>query len=210
MNAWIEPARVCWERLFQGEGRPATRNSKRTRLRPRWDRLERRETLSVAAPTPIPAQSAEVRGLGAIHEAARRGPRLPNYSITQLRQMLPGKWRVFYDASSVFGPGAQGAQEITFTGPRGAPQFISTTGVVVRGLVGPAYYQFSSWGTYTFLSNKLVRLTITGGSPTEYLNNGIIIPGGQNFPVQFLNRNQIIVQGQTYNRVPLNSTIFNP
>ena len=97
----------------------------------------------------------------------------------------------------------------TFTGPKGPLNFISTTGVAVRGLVGPAYYQFSSYGTYQFINSKLVRLTITGASPTEYLNNGIIVPGGESFPVQFQNKNQFIVQGQVYNRIPLNSTIFN-
>src|SRR5262249_14697881 len=132
-----------------------------------------------------------------------------SFSVAQLKKILPGKWRVYYDASSVFGPGAQGAQEITFTGPKGSPMFTSTTGVIVQGLVGPAYYQFSSFGTYQFLSNKLVRLTITGASPTEYLNNGIIVPGGQSFPIQFQSKNQFIVQGQVYSRIPLNSTIFN-
>jgi hypothetical protein len=141
-----------------------------------------------------------------VTEAARK----PSFSVSQVRSFLPGRWRVFYDASSLFGPGARGAQEITLTGPRGTPTFISTTGVVVRGLVGPAYYQFTSWGTYQVLSNKLVRLMITGASPTEYLNNGIIVPGGQFLPLQFLNKNRFIVQGTTYNRVPLNSTIFNP
>ena len=48
-----------------------------------------------------------------------------------------------------------------------------------------------------------MRLTITGGSPTEYLNNGIIVMGGQFMPIQFVTKSQFIVQGQTYNRVPL-------
>ena len=126
-----------------------------------------------------------------------------NFSLAQVEKLLPGQWYVQYDASSLFGPGAIGAQQITFNGPRSSPTFISTTGVEVQGFFSPAYYQFSSWGTYQFLSKKLVRLTITGGSPTEYLNNGIIVMGGQFMPIQFVNKNQFIVQGQTYNRVPL-------
>jgi hypothetical protein len=132
-------------------------------------------------------------------EAAKKA----SFTIAQVKRFLPGQWYVQYDASSLFGPGAVGAQQITFTGPKGSPTFISTTGVKVQGFFGPAYYQFSSWGTYRFLSKKLVRLTITGASPTEYLNNGIIVMGGQFMPIQFLNKNQFIVQGQTYNRVPL-------
>ena len=131
-----------------------------------------------------------------------------SFSIAQLTRILPGKWHVNYDASSLFGPGAQGVQEITFTGPKGVHTFISTTGVVVRGFLGPAYYQFSSWGTYRFINNKLLRLTITGGSPTEYLNNGIIIMGGQSMPIQFQNQNQFTVQGTVYHRIPLNSGVF--
>jgi hypothetical protein len=143
-------------------------------------------------------------GLSVKIESARKR----SFSIGQLERFLPGRWRVFYDASSLFGPGAEGAQEITFTGPKGDPTFVSTTGVLVRGLFGPAYYQFSSWGTYRFITKSLLRLTITGGEPTEYLNNGIIIMGGQSMPIQFVNQNQFGSQGLVYNRVPLNSTIF--
>lgn len=192
----------------------ASRRAGATRLRPCCDRLEGREALSTLAPTPAArfGHPAEVRPMASpvVTIDAVKKAKLPSFSVAQLKTILPGKWRVLYDASSLFGPGAQGAQEITFTGPKGLPQFASTTGVRVQGLFGPAYYQFSSFGTYTFLSSKLVRLTITGASPTEYLNNGIIVPGGQFFPVQFVNRNQFIVQGQTYTRIPLNSTIFNP
>jgi hypothetical protein len=133
----------------------------------------------------------------------KKAAKQANFTIAQERKFLPGQWYVQYDASSLFGPGAVGAQEITFNGPKGSPTFISTTGVKVQGFFGPAYYQFSSWGTYQFLTKKLVRLTITGGSPTEYLNNGIIVMGGQFMPIQFLNKNQFVVQGQLYNRVPL-------
>ena len=65
-------------------------------------------------------------------------------------------------------------------------------------------------GVLPGLSKNLVRLTITGGSPTEYLNNGIIIPGGQSLPIQFVNKNTTVSQGETYTRVLLNSTVFNP
>jgi hypothetical protein len=115
--------------------------------------------------------------------------------------LLPGTWGVQYDASGLFGPGALGSQEITFTGPRGPRTFVSTTGVVVNGFFGPAYYQFSSWGSYQFLSKRLVRLTITGASPTEYLDRGIIVMGGQFLPIQFLNRKQFRSGGAVYNRI---------
>ena len=158
-------------------------------------------------------QRAEIRTIAAgiarladhtlVAHPDNKAPRPANFSLAQVEKFLPGQWYVQYDASSLFGPGAIGAQQITFNGPKSSPTFISTTGVEVRGFFSPAYYQFSSWGTYQFLSKKLVRLTITGGSPTEYLNNGIIVMGGQFMPIQFLNKNQFIVQGQTYNRVPL-------
>ncbi len=133
----------------------------------------------------------------------------PSFSLKQEAAMLPGKWVVTYDASSVFGTGAVGAQEIVFTGPKGATQFSSITGVSVPGFFGRSYYQFGSWGYYQFLSKKLVRLTITGASPTEYLNSGIIVMSGQSMPIQFLSKNQFVVDGQVYNREPLNQTIFN-
>ncbi len=142
-----------------------------------------------------------------VHNDAAKKQR--SFTIAQENKFLPGKWRVIYDASSLFGAGAEGAQEITFTGPKGAKTFISTTGVAVPGYFGTSYYQFSSWGTYQFLNKKLLRLTITGGSPTEYLNEGIIVMGGQFMPIQFQNNNQFVVSGQAYTRIPLNSTIFN-
>jgi hypothetical protein len=183
------------------------------KFQPQLARLEDRVVLSGMVEN-VPLSHAAVHA-AAPHaqiqaSAVKTAARLPNFSVAQERSFLPGKWRVVYDASSVFGPGAREAQEITFTGPRGTPTFISTTGLWEQGLVGPAYYQFSSWGTYRFLSKTLVRLNITGGSPTEYLNNGIIVPGGQFVGVQFLSKNQFRSSGQTYFRVPLNSTIFNP
>jgi hypothetical protein len=185
--------------------------------------LERRSLCSVGGhhtPVQVAHHHAEVRVIvPQASGAAERGDaalvpidaakKQRSFTIAQENKFLPGKWRVLYDASSVFGPGAEGAQEITFTGPKGAKTFISTTGVEVPGFFGPAYYQFSSWGTYQFLNKKLLRLTITGGSPTEYLNDGIIVMGGQFMPIQFQSNNQFAVQGQEYNRIPLNSTIFN-
>ena len=198
---------------------------RQNRVRSRLETLETRELLSAVAELPTThatvGHPVEVRSIDqnlSIHHAQTdldhlvtieaKKPKKVSFSIAQLKSILPGKWRVSYTPSSLFGPGARAVQEITFTGPKGVPQFISTTGVVVQGLVGPAYYQFSSWGTYQFLSKKLVRLTITGASPTEYLNNGIIVPGGESFPVQFQSKNQFLVQGEVYNRIPLNSTVF--
>ena len=132
----------------------------------------------------------------------------PAFTLSQETKSLPGKWVVTYDASSVFGPGAVGAQEIVFTGPKGLKEFSSITGVSVVGYFGRSYYQFGSWGTYQFLSKNLVRLTITGASPTEYLNSGIIVMDGESMPIQFLSKNQFIVDGQVYNREALSSTIF--
>ena len=198
----------------------------RTRPRPRLETLEFRNLLSAAPLHPpglaiadhvMPAQ--QLASLPSIQHSDRgvsplvslptaRAQKQPNFSISQEKSFLPGKWRVFYTPSSLFGPGAQAAQEITFTGPKGSPTFISTTGVEVQGLVGPAYYQFSSWGYYQFLNKNSVRLTITGGSPTEYLNNGIIVPGGETVSVQFQSKNQFSSDGEVYTRIPLNSTIF--
>jgi hypothetical protein len=183
----------------------------------RLETLENRELLSVGAHSHVAFSSmyhaAEIRIVtpksnhradhALVAHPAKKAARPANFSLAQVKKFLPGQWYVQYDASSLFGPGAIGAQQITFNGPKSSPTFISTTGVEVRGFFSPAYYQFSSWGTYQFLSKKLVRLTITGGSPTEYLNNGIIVMGGQFMPIQFVNKNQFIVQGQTYNRVPL-------
>src|SRR5262249_4168926 len=95
----------------------------------RWDRLERREVLSAFTAVPYAAAPggghAEVREVP--HAAERTllrieaipslvkvaAKRSPTFSVAQLKKMLPGKWRVTYDASSLFGPGARGAQEIT-------------------------------------------------------------------------------------------------
>ena len=224
MKAWFDAVRSCVIRACARNDRSPRRRGAAARRRHDWDRLEGRDVLSAVAAlqgkAAVWGHLAEVRTfahagdrthgqVAAIPRATIEARTNSSFSVAQLKRILPGKWRVRYDASSLFGPGAQGAQEITFTGPKGVPSFISTTGVVVRGLVGPAYYQFSSWGTYQFLSKKLVRLTITGGSPTEYLNNGIIVPGGQFFPVQFRDKDHFVVQGQVYERIPLNSTIFN-
>jgi hypothetical protein len=132
-----------------------------------------------------------------------------SFTIAQENKFLPGKWDVIYDASSLFGPGAIGAQEIVFTGPKGAKTFSSISAVSVPGYFGRSYYQFYSAGTYQFLSKNLVRLTITSASPTEYLGNPILVMSGESMPIQFQNSNQFIVQGQVYNREPLNQTIFN-
>ena len=134
----------------------------------------------------------------------------PSFTLAQEERFLQGKWVVTYDASSLFGPGAVGAQEIVLTGRKSAGQFSSITGVSVVGFFGlRSYYQFGSWGYYQFLNKKLVRLTITGASPTEYLNSGIIVMDGQSMPIQFVNKNQFVVDGQTYNREALNQSIFN-
>jgi hypothetical protein len=210
--------------------RPASRGDGRTRRRPTANRaraqvesLEARELLSFsgypafAAPGVHP--QAEVRTAAsergqrighplAAHSLMIAAARKASFSLAQLMRFLPGKWHVDYDASSLFGPGARGVQEITFTGPKGVHSFTSTTGVVVHGYFGPAYYQFTSWGTYQFLNKKLLRLTITGASPIEYLNTGIIVMGGQSMPIQFQTKNQFVVQGQVYNRIPLNSGVF--
>jgi hypothetical protein len=187
--------------------------------------LERRSLCSVGgheAALPVVHHQAEVRTLltEADHAARHFGAtssfqiqaakkRQPAYTLAQETKFLPGKWVVTYDASSLFGPGAVGAQEIVFTGRKGVGQFSSISGVSVVGYFGlRSYYQFGSWGTYQFLSKKLVRLTITGASPTEYLNSGIIVMDGQSMPIQFLSKNQFIVDGQVYNREALNQTIF--
>ena len=142
-----------------------------------------------------------------IHSARKKQP---SFTLAQEEKFLQGKWVVTYDASGLFGPGAEGAQELVLTGKKSTGQFSSITGVSVIGIIGlRAYYQFGSWGYYQFLNKKLVRLTITGASPTEYLNSGIIVMSGQSMPIQFLNKNQFVVDGQTYNREPLNQTIFN-
>jgi hypothetical protein len=142
-----------------------------------------------------------------IHSARKKQP---SFTLAQEEKFLQGKWVVTYDASSLFGPGAEGAQELVLTGTKSTGQFSSITGVSVVGFFGlRSYYQFGSWGYYQFLNKKLVRLTITGASPTEYLNSGIIVMDGQSMPIQFSNKNQFVVDGQTYNREPLNQTIFN-
>ena len=86
----------------------------------------------------------------------------PSFTLAQEEKFLQGKWVVTYDASSLFGPGALGAQEIVLTGSKSTGQFSSITGVSVVGFTGYRYYyQFGSWGYYQFLNKKLVRLTIT-------------------------------------------------
>jgi hypothetical protein len=41
-------------------------------------------------------------------------------------------------------------------------------------------------------------------------DSGIIVMDGQSMPIQFVNRNQFEVDGETYNREALDQTIFNP
>ncbi len=205
----------------------STRRSKATKRRSMdLERLERRSLCSVGGhehPLSIVQHHAEVRVLlpAANHPGSDGGaaPALkvaaakkkqPSFTLAQEEKFLQGKWVVTYDASSVFGPGAVGAQEIVLTGTRSAGQFSSISGVSVVGFFGiRSYYQFGSWGVYRFVNKKLVRLTITGAAPTEYLNSGIIVMDGQSMPIQFLNKNQFVVDGQVYNREALNQTIFN-
>jgi hypothetical protein len=206
-----------------GRDRSPRRSSRR---RPILESLERRSLCSVGghgAALRGLHHHAEVRPLlaGANH-AGNEGPstplfqaqmakkKAPSFTLAQEEKFLQGKWVVIYDASSIFGQGAVGAQEIVLTGQKRAGQFSSISGVSVVGFFGlRSYYQFGSWGYYQFLNKKLVRLTITGASPTEYLNSGIIVMDGQSMPIQFVNKNQFVVDGQTYNREALNQTIFN-
>ncbi len=181
---------------------PSHRPHRQNRRKPTLESLERREVATAGIAHPAAQIHAAQARTQAIHVAATQ------LSISQLNSRIPGKWRVQYDVSNIYGPGAFEVQEITFTGPKGAKTFVSTTALVVQGFFGPAYYQFSSWGSYRFVTNKVLRLTITGGSPTEYLNNGIIVMGGQSMPLQFINKNAFRVQGQTYQRIPLNSSLF--
>ena len=218
-------SRLTDQRASKGDGSP--RSSNRTsRRRPEVESLECRALCSVGGPEAVVASGhhrAEVRTLlaKADHagrhaatpsfqiEAARK--KAPSFTLAQEEKFLQGKWVVTYDASSLFGPGAVGAQEIVLTGRKNSGQFSSITGVSVVGFFGlRSYYQFGSWGYYQFLNKKLVRLTITGASPTEYLNSGIIVMDGQSMPIQFVNKNQFVVDGQTYNREALNQTIFSP
>jgi hypothetical protein len=213
------------ERNASGRDGLTRRSNTTNRRRVGVERLERRSLCSVGGlehPLSIVQHHAEVSTL--LHEANHPGraaggtpalkveaakKRQPSFTLAQEEKFLQGKWVVTYDASSVFGPGAVGAQEIVMTGTKSAGQFSSISGVSVVGFFGiRSYYQFGSWGVYRFLNKKLVRLTITGASPTEYLNSGIIVMDGQSMPIQFLNKNQFVVDGQVYNREALNQTIF--
>ena len=219
--------RLTQRRISQRDGGlKRTPPTKRNRVK--VEKLETRSLCSVgghevAAFPGAAHHHAEVRTL--LPEATHRGPssgalpaaqidlarkKQPSFTLAQEEKFLQGKWVVMYDASSLFGPGAEGAQELVLTGTKSTGQFSSITGVSVIGIDGlRAYYQFGSWGYYQFLNKKLVRLTITGASPTEYLNSGIIVMSGQSMPIQFLDKNQFVVDGQAYNREPLNQTIFN-
>jgi hypothetical protein len=207
----------------RGRSRSDRRSIAAHRARIQVETLEGRALCSVRGDLPVPSPSAhhpvaaQIVATEVNHPATHssavmalkiNSAKKPSFSVAQINRLLPGKWHVDYDASSLFGPGARGVQEITFTGPKGVHSFVSTTGVVVQGFFGPAYYQFSSWGTYRMITKNLLRLTITGASPTEYLNNRIIVMGGQSMPIQFQNNNQFVVQGQVYHRIPLNSGVF--
>jgi hypothetical protein len=201
------------------------RSSRTSRRRPHVESLECRSLCSVGGPeaaVPAAHHHVEVRHFLTVADHVGARPVTPafqvqaarkkqrSFTLTQEEKFLQGKWVVIYDASNLFGPGAVGAQEIVLTGKKTAGQFSSISGVSVVGFFGlRSYYQFGSWGTYRFLNKKLVRLTITGASPTEYLNSGIIVMDGQSMPIQFVNKNQFVVDGQVYNREALNQTIFN-
>jgi hypothetical protein len=103
-------------------------------------------------------------------------------------------------------------QEVVFTAPgaNGLGTFTATTGLQVQGIVAPAYYQFTSYGYWQQLDQTHIRMTITGAIPTEYLNTGIIVMGGQTMEVNFINPNQFSSSGTTYNRTPLGSSVFGP
>ena len=68
-----------------------------------------------------------------IHSARKKQP---SFTLAQEEKFLQGKWVVTYDASSLFGPGAEGAQELVLTGTKSTGQFSSISGVSVVGFFG--------------------------------------------------------------------------
>jgi hypothetical protein len=201
--------------------RRATRISKMHRTRLEVESLEARRVCSAGAhPLALPSvhHHAEIRPVMnelnhaganlAFHvEAARK--KQASFTLAQEEKFLPGKWAAVADVSSTYGTGSFTAVEVVFTGPKGAKTFSAISALSVPGYFGRAYYQFGDSGTYQFLKKNLVRMTILQASPTEYLGNPILVMSGQFLGVQFVNKNQFIDQGVTYNREALNQSIFN-
>jgi hypothetical protein len=132
-------------------------------------------------------------------------------------QLLPGKWRAEYDASNIGGfslpPGSRGVQEYVFVtpGPDGVGTFHSITGGIVPGTFAPSYYQVSTYGTWQQIDQTEIRLTIDPEVIREYALEGFKIPSGQTVTVNFINPDQFASDlGITYNRVPLDSSVFGP
>jgi hypothetical protein len=140
-------------------------------------------------------------------QAARK--KQASFTLAQEEKFLPGKWVAVADVSSTYGTGSYTAVEVVFTGPKGVKTFSAISALSVPGYFGRSYYQFGDSGTYQFIKKNLVRMTILQASPTEYLGNPILVMSGQFLGVQFVNKNQFIDQGVTYNREPLNQSIFN-
>ena len=157
---------------------------------------------------PVMAEANHAGAVPAFHvQAAKK--KQASFTLAQEEKFLPGKWVAVADVSSTYGTGSYTAVEVVFTGPKGAKTFSAISALSVPGYFGRAYYQFGDSGTYQFLKKNLVRMTILQASPTEYLGNPILVMSGQFLGVQFVNKNQFIDQGVTYNREALNQTIFN-
>jgi hypothetical protein len=197
----------------------ATRLSKKNRVRFEVESLEARRVCS-AGGNPLALAGvhyhAEVRPLlteanhaGAVPALHVQAARRASFTLAQEEKFLPGKWVAYADVSSTYGPGSFTAVEVVFTGPKGAKTFSAISALSVPGFFGRAYYQFGDSGTYQFINKNLVRMTILQASPTENLGNPILVMSGQFLGVQFVNKNQFIDQGVTYNREALNQTIFN-
>ena len=144
-----------------------------------------------------------------VHHAVK-GKKQANFTLAQVQKFLPGKWVAVADVSASYGiQGAYTAVEVVFTGPKGAKTFSALSALSVPGLFGRANYFFGDSGTYKFISNKLVRMTITQAGPTSYLGNPVLVMSGQFLGVQFIDKNHFIDQGVTYTREALNQSIFN-
>jgi hypothetical protein len=196
------------------------------RTRPVFESLEYRRVCSAQAYSlAIPnVHHAEIRPLAAatntpsphgsatpLFHAQAAKKKQANFTLAQVQKFLPGKWYAISDVSAAYGiQGALTAVEVVFTGPKGTKTFSAISALSVPGYFGRAYYQFGDSGTYTFINKKLVRMTITQASPTEYLGNPILVMSGQFLGVQFIDKNHFVDQGVTYTREPLNQTIFNP
>jgi hypothetical protein len=166
------------------------------------------EIRQVVAETSAPRQHNGAAPLFLVQAAKKKQA---NFTLAQVQKFLPGKWYAISDVSAAYGiQGALTAVEVVFTGPNGVKTFSAISALSVPGYFGRAYYQFGDSGTYAFINKKLVRMTITQASPTEYLGNPILVMSGQFLGVQFIDKNHFVDHGVTYTREPLNQTIFSP